>query len=309
MVRHLRGLLERPLVLEVGGDPGRAESMIADRRRDPGLPRPPADHLPGVRLGERPVRQRFAVPVDGPEHDPLAILPEAAAVEIVVEVGLEGVVAGHLVPLAALLVEPHPQPPVLGVEVLDLQRERGTDAGEAVDHQSDQRPVAEPDRFRRVDRVEELSRLGRLEHRRLAAPHDVARPAHGGGRVHRHDLADDKPVEEGADRGEALLHRRDRLRMPELLDEGRHMDRLHASEGGDAARFAPGAELDRTAQVGAAGVRVADVDGEELEEAGAGAFVGGGEQDRQRRAGGAGVRTGNRDRGREGRHPVQDSTV
>jgi hypothetical protein len=37
--------------------------------------------------------------------------------------------------------------------------------------------------------------LGRIEHRRLAAPHDMTRPAHGGRRIDQHDLADHHPVE------------------------------------------------------------------------------------------------------------------
>jgi hypothetical protein len=41
-----------------------------------------------------------------------------------------------------------------------------------------------------------LARLGEVEHRRLAAPHDMARPAHGDGRIGRHDLANDHPVEQ-----------------------------------------------------------------------------------------------------------------
>ena len=39
---------------------------------------------------------------------------------------------------------------------------------------------------------------------------DVLRPPHRRGGVHREDLADDEPVAEHADRGQVLLHRRDR---------------------------------------------------------------------------------------------------
>ena len=63
----------------------------------------------------------------------LALLGQAAAIDVGVEKGLEVVVAGHLVALAALFVKPHPQPPVLNVGVLDLHRQRRADAGEAVE--------------------------------------------------------------------------------------------------------------------------------------------------------------------------------
>jgi hypothetical protein len=48
--RHFLGMLERAAIGEIGGDPGRAEGVIADRRRDAGRGRAPADHEPGVRL-------------------------------------------------------------------------------------------------------------------------------------------------------------------------------------------------------------------------------------------------------------------
>ena len=56
--------------------------------------------------------------------------------------------------------------------------------------------------------VDELPRLGGIEHRRLAAPHDVERPTHGGGRVGRHDLARHHPVEQVTQRGQAKLRGR-----------------------------------------------------------------------------------------------------
>jgi hypothetical protein len=52
MVRHLRGALERPAVLEISRNAGRAERMIADARKDGGGFGAPLDHRIGVRLGE-----------------------------------------------------------------------------------------------------------------------------------------------------------------------------------------------------------------------------------------------------------------
>jgi hypothetical protein len=44
-------LVERPAVLEVGGDARRTKRMIADLRRDLGRPRSPLNHRLSVRLG------------------------------------------------------------------------------------------------------------------------------------------------------------------------------------------------------------------------------------------------------------------
>ena len=46
--------------------------------------------------------------------------------------------------------------------------ERRADAGKAVDHQSDQRPIAQADRRRQVDRIEQRPGFRRVEHSRLA---------------------------------------------------------------------------------------------------------------------------------------------
>ena len=88
-----------------------------------------------------------------------------------------------------------------------------------IGHQRDQRPIAQADDGRDIDAVEQLARLRRRQHRRLAALDDVLRPAHRVGGIDREDLADDEPVEQHADRGEVLLDGRllelaaDRLRI------------------------------------------------------------------------------------------------
>jgi hypothetical protein len=73
--------------------------------------------------------------------------------------------ARHLVTLAALFAQPHPQPPVLRVDVVDAHRERGADPRKRKHHQADQRPVAQAGRCADIDAVEQLPRLGRIEHR------------------------------------------------------------------------------------------------------------------------------------------------
>ena len=170
---------------------------------------------------------------------------------------------------------------MLHVDVLGLHSERGADAGEAVDHQCDQRPIAQARRCRDVDAVEQLPRLGGIEHRRLALAHDMRRPAHGRGRINRHHLAGHQPVEQVADGGELLLDR-GRGNLARLrFDPGRDMQRLHGYERWHAMHLAPGQKLGHGTAVGPAGVLVADRRGEELEETPLRLIAGRGDERRQ----------------------------
>jgi hypothetical protein len=112
------------------------------------------------------------------------------------------------VALAALLAQPHPEPAVLRVDILDRHAERRADPGERIDHEPDQGAVAQAGLRRDIDAVEQRARFGGIEHRRLPGRHDVARPAHRVRRVDRHDLAVDQPIEQVAERGEPLLDAR-----------------------------------------------------------------------------------------------------
>ena len=105
--------------------------------------------------------------------------------------------------LTALFLEPQPPALALLVVVLNAHADDGRDARKAVDHHSQQSAVAQAAEGRRVDRVEQLPRFGWLEHRRLAGPDDVGRPAHRGGRVGGHHLPGHQPVEEATDGGQA----------------------------------------------------------------------------------------------------------
>ena len=173
---------------------------------------------------------------------------------------------------------------ILREHVLDAHGDRRANTRERIDHQSDQGAVAEADDGRRVDRIDELAGLGGIKHRRLAAPHDMARPAHGGGRIGRHDLADHHPVEQVAQCGQAELGGRRGSRLAQLLDVGGNMLALDRRELRDAFRLKPVEEFRRGARIGAAGVRVADVGGEEFEEAIRRARTGGGDQGRSAKA-------------------------
>ena len=199
---------------------------------------------------------------------PFGSLGEPAAVDIGVQVGLKIVVAGHFVALAALLVQPHPQAAVLHVNVLDLHRERRADAREGIDHEADQGAVAQarPASSRRCCRASARasagSSTGVLPRFTLCDG-----PRTDDGRIHRHDLARHKPVEQMPDRGEALLDGRRGSLAAKLLDVGGDVQRLHVGDRRDAGALAPGQEFPRRLRVGAARVRVADVGGEEFEEA------------------------------------------
>jgi hypothetical protein len=91
--------------------------------------------------------------------------------------------------------------------------------------------------------------------------------AHGVGRVQRHDLADDEPIEEHADGGQVLLHGRLGMGAAELLDVAGDVDRLDPLQVREAFVLAPGRELRDGDVIGFAGIPVADVDGEKFPEA------------------------------------------
>jgi hypothetical protein len=72
------------------------------------------------------------------------------------------------------------KPPALagGVIVLDPHRGDRADACEAVNHDTDQRAIAQADERRGIDAFEQAPGLLFSEHRGLAPAHDVFRPAH-----------------------------------------------------------------------------------------------------------------------------------
>ena len=98
----------------------------------------------------------------------------------------------------------------------------------------------------------------------------MLRAAHRGGRIDRHDLAGHQPIEQVADRGELLLDGRRRHLAGLRLDPGRDVQRRDLRQRRHAGVGAPGQKLRDGAAVGAPRVRVADVGGEEFEEADAG---------------------------------------
>jgi len=96
------------------------------------------------------------------------------------------------------------------------------------------------------------------------------RPAHGMRRIRWNDLAGHQPVEQHADAGQMLLDRWCRPFAAQLLDIGGDMHRLYLAQLMDAATLTPAEERASSAAVGGACIRIADVDGEEFEEANSG---------------------------------------
>lgn len=267
VVGHRGGIFERAAVFQIGGDTGRAERVIADLRADAGRERPAPHHRIRVGLRQRSRAQLVRPARDCAEQRTLRLIAQARLFKVRVEVGLERVMTGHLVPLAAFFAQTDPQASLLHIDIVDPHRERGADARERKHHQRDQRPVTQTDRRRHIDAVEQLARLGRIEHRRPALFRGVTGPAHRRSRVVRHDLASDEPVEQVADRGQPLLDGRCRRPLRLQFDPRGDMQRLYGRNRRYASTGAPGEEVAGRARIRAARVRIADRRREELKKA------------------------------------------
>src|SRR6516225_11184002 len=122
MRRHLAGLLQRAPVLEVGGDPGAAEGVVADLRCDAGRPGATAHHSPSI-VSVEPLTIELRLPAtiraifDGLEEGDPSGVRDVGTLKVFGQIALQRVVAGHLVELATLLVEPHPETPLLVEDV------------------------------------------------------------------------------------------------------------------------------------------------------------------------------------------------
>jgi hypothetical protein len=131
---------------------------------------------------------------DGAKQRPLRVIGQTGGLDVGVQVAFKIVVAGHLVPFAALLMQSHPQTAILHTEVFDLHAERGANAGKGIDHQPDQGAVAQARDGRDVDRVQQPSRFGGLQHGCLATPDLLRRAAHRDGRIDGVNLSRHQPV-------------------------------------------------------------------------------------------------------------------
>lgn len=282
MCGHALGLLEFAAVREVRGNAGRPPGVVADRGEDAGLPCPPADHLPGVHPVEPLFGEDARASTHRPEQRALLVLTDAGRGDVGVEHLLELMVGGHLVVLAAFLLQPEPPLFARWVVVADVHRQRRRDPREAVDEQGNERPVAQAAQGVRGDAVEELARLVRGKDRGLAGLNHVLGPAGRGGRVVGHDLADDEPVEEHPDCGEVLLGRRCCVCAGHLLDVAGDVVRADRGELMDVPDLEPTEEVADVPVVRGARVPVADVRGEKLQEPVRGVLASGGDGRRHR---------------------------
>src|SRR6266851_6045770 len=101
-------------------------------------------------------------------------------------------------------------------------------------------------------------------------------------RVNRNHLAGHQPVEQHADTSEMLLDRGRLHALAQALDVLSDVDRLDLIERADPAHVAPAQKRGGRAPVRGARVRVADIDREEFEEAGARPLLCPGDERRQR---------------------------
>ena len=192
------------------------------------------------RLLRRPERPAAVGKVQALESsgEPASSAVASRAIDVLLQIGLEFVVTGHLVMLAAFLVEPHPGVAALREYVLEAHLEHRAHAREGIDHQGDQRPVAQAHRGACGDRIKQVAGFFSCQRGRLALLERMLRPAHGAGRVGGDDLAHHKPVEEHADRGQLEFDRRSRQAALQLLDIGGDMEWLRCS-GDGRCRWCP----------------------------------------------------------------------
>ena len=155
-----RRFLKRAFVIEIRRAAGRAETVVADQGLDAGCRGASANHGVRIALG-REVRVSSPVPRQtvrnsGPFGSAASPAPSRYAQDL-----FEGVMAWHGMVLAALLVQPDPQPAFLSEDILYLHREGGADAGERIHHQRDEGVIAQPGRRRGAgEREERQNRFG-----------------------------------------------------------------------------------------------------------------------------------------------------
>ena len=106
VVGDVLGGLEGAVVVEVGGDAGGPEGVVADAGLDAGGFGAPLNHAVGVLLPQGIGGELAGAAGRGPEKRPVQILGDASCGEVGVEVQLQVVMTGYYMLLAALLVQP-----------------------------------------------------------------------------------------------------------------------------------------------------------------------------------------------------------
>src|ERR1700693_2454058 len=161
--------------------------MVPGARAEARYPNLPLDHPVRVLLPHGSSHARLSA--GGTEQEAIGLAGDAGCGDILIEILLQRVVAGHLVLLAALLVQSDPATPSLRIVVLHLHSENGVYPGEGVDHHADEGTVAQALERAGVDGVEQRARLVTGEHRRLAALDHVFRAADSVSGIRLDDMA------------------------------------------------------------------------------------------------------------------------
>ena len=134
------------------------------------------DHAPGIGPVHRLLGQGAGAAGGGAEEGGLAAVTDACRLYVGVEVGFQGGMCRHFMPLDAFLTQPDPPAFAVGVVVFDAHGDDSADAGEGEGHHANQRAVAQPDHGRGVDAVQQLACLFGIQHRGLARLDDMRGP-------------------------------------------------------------------------------------------------------------------------------------
>jgi hypothetical protein len=98
------------------------------------------------------------------QNTTLLIVADTGSCDPSVKIFVQAVMAGHLMPFAAFLMEPEPGAATLLEIVLNPEGDDRTNGGKGVAHQPEQGTVTEADEFAGIDRFQQLAHLGAGEH-------------------------------------------------------------------------------------------------------------------------------------------------
>jgi len=90
------------------------------------------------------------------EEGRLLCLEDLGRLQISVKIGLQVVMAGHFVALAAFFVQAHPPAFAGGKVILNPHRDDSAYARETVGHYADERPIAQTHQSRDIDAVDHV---------------------------------------------------------------------------------------------------------------------------------------------------------
>src|SRR6266849_3257491 len=141
---HRLCVLERTSILQIRSDPGRAESMAANRGLDAGGGGATAHHAPSVGLIHRLIGQRGSFPpLGGAEQPALALFGNAGSRDVGVQCLGQRVMTRDDVLLAAFFAQAQFPSGTARAQILDSHSQRRGNAREAVGQRCDPRTVSD----------------------------------------------------------------------------------------------------------------------------------------------------------------------